>query len=107
MGRGLGFRDLAVFNFSLLSKQGWRILQNPEFVLAKCLKAKYYPSSDFLKTPLCQRPSYAWRSIWEAIDLLEKGFQWRVGDGQSIRVWKDVWLHEPCDFNVTLRKYFF
>ncbi|KAI5659966.1 hypothetical protein M9H77_28759 [Catharanthus roseus] len=47
-------------------------------------KSIYYPSAGFISATLCQRPSYAWRSIWEARGLLEEEVRWRVGDGRSI-----------------------
>lgn len=75
------FCDLENFNFSLLAKQGWRILQTLDSVLSTCLKAKYYPHSDVMTASLCQRPSYTWRSIWEARGLLEERVRWGVGDG--------------------------
>ena len=40
--------------------------------------------------------SYAWRSILKGWDMLKEGMRWRVGDGNSIRVWTDPWL--PSDF---------
>lgn len=38
--------------------------------------------------------SYSWRSILKGLDLLKKGIVWRVGNGESIKVWEDPWL--PC-----------
>lgn len=38
------------------------------------------------------RPSFIWRSIFGARELLKEGLIWRVGDGRSIRIWGDRWL---------------
>jgi hypothetical protein len=35
-------------------------------LMARVLKAKYYPREDFLSAKLGRRPSYAWRSIFNA-----------------------------------------
>lgn len=36
--------------------------------------------------------SYSWRGIWNAKSLLLVGLKWRVGNGNRISVWHDVWL---------------
>lgn len=63
---GLGFRDLYGFNLSLLGKQGWNFLSNPEALVTHVFKAKYYPRGDFLKAKLGHNPSHCWRSIWSS-----------------------------------------
>jgi hypothetical protein len=60
--------------------------------VAKIYKEKYYPNSTFMGTHLGRKPSYAWRSVWNAKPLLREGLVWRVGDGQSIHIWGDKWL---------------
>jgi hypothetical protein len=45
---GMGFRDLETFNLALLAKQGWRLLQNPDSLVAKIFKEKYYSHGNFL-----------------------------------------------------------
>ncbi|GMI99219.1 hypothetical protein HRI_003591200 [Hibiscus trionum] len=89
---GLGFRDLSKFNVALLAKQGWRLLLNPSSLVGRLLRAKYYPSTSFLKARLGHNPSLTWRSIWSARGLLELGLRWKVGNGGSISVWNDFWL---------------
>jgi hypothetical protein len=40
---GIGFRDMHLFNQALLARQVWRLIQNPDRLCARILKAKYYP----------------------------------------------------------------
>lgn len=54
---GFGFRNFAKFNIALLAKQGWRLVNYPNSLLARVLKAKYYPNSDFYKARLGNLPS--------------------------------------------------
>lgn len=45
---GMGFRDLFSFNMAMLSKQTWRLLNNPDSLCAQVLRAKYYPDGKLL-----------------------------------------------------------
>jgi hypothetical protein len=40
---GMEYKELESFNMALLDKQGWRLLQNPNSMVARVLKEKYYP----------------------------------------------------------------
>lgn len=53
---GLGFQTLGQFNIALLAKQGWRLINFQNSLLAKDLKAKYYPNSDFINAQLGNLP---------------------------------------------------
>jgi hypothetical protein len=97
---GLGFRDLTLFNKALLAKQGWLLMKNPDSLIARILKAKYYPNSSFLDSSLGSRPSFAWRSIYAAKDLLHQRLIWRVGDRHSIKILGDRWIPTPTSFMV-------
>lgn len=70
---GLGFRDLEVFNFALLAKQGWRILQHLESMVVTVMKDKYFRTGSFMQALLGHNPLYAWRSIYKAREVLERG----------------------------------
>lgn len=97
---GMGFRDLHLFNKSLLAKQGWRLVQDPNSLLARLLKAKYYPHVSFWEAPIGNNPSFSWRNIVGARQILDEGCFWRVGDGRTIKIWKDRWIPIPHNFKV-------
>jgi hypothetical protein len=92
---GLGFQDLELFNLALLAKQGWRLIQNPKSLVARIMKAKYYPDTNFLEAEIGRNPSYAWRSIWNSKKLLKEGLIWRVGNGENIKIWEHPWIPIP------------
>lgn len=89
---GLGFRDIAAFNDSLLAKIGWKLLQQPDALLSQVLLGKYCHSSSFMKSSIPSNASHGWRSIMEGRKILEKGVGWLIGNGESIKLWKDPWL---------------
>ncbi|KAA3476970.1 reverse transcriptase [Gossypium australe] len=74
---------------------GWRLINYPNSLLARVLKAKYYPSTDFLNARLGSLPSYTLKSIWATRDFLRKELGWRVGLGQNISIREDIWLPRP------------
>ena len=97
---GLGFRNLQVFNLSMLSKQGWKLLMNPDFSVARIYKARYYPHGDVLQAKLGSKPSYAWRSIKSGLEVIKRGTRWRVGNRNLIHIWEDKWMPTPTTYKV-------
>ena len=97
---GMGFRDLKDFNLALLAKQGWRILKNQNSLVYRVFKAKYFAQCSFWEAQVGRRPSYAWRSIMAAREVLERGSKWSIGNGEQVRIWKDRWIPSPSSFKV-------
>ena len=85
-----GFRDIESFNLAKFVKQGWRLLQHPHSLVSRIFKAKYFPNTNFLEAKLGSKPSYAWRSI----------SVWRVGNGESIKIWGDRWIMSPTSYAI-------
>ena len=56
------------------------------------MKAKYYSDSSILEAGVGHRPSFAWRSIHSSSAIVKEGLVWRVGNGSSVRIWKDKWF---------------
>lgn len=97
---GMGFRNLREFNLALLGKQGWRVLRRPDSLAARILKARYFPRTGFLEAKIGNNPSYVWRSMLEAQDVVRKGVRWCVGDGSGIKVLGEPWLPDLDDLLV-------
>ncbi|KAL8154876.1 hypothetical protein AgCh_000285 [Apium graveolens] len=94
---GLGFKELKKFNISMLAKQGWRLINSENPLVTRCMKAKYFPEGDFLTAKLGANPSYMWRSILVAQEVVKRDCRKRIGDGKQIEIWKVPWL--PCGEN--------
>ena len=76
---GLGFRDISCFNQALVAKQSWRIIHDPESLMARVLKARYFKHDDFLNAKIGTNPSFIWRSILWTNN--SKMLKWRIGSG--------------------------
>ncbi|KAM6569414.1 hypothetical protein CsatB_017399 [Cannabis sativa] len=94
---GMGFRHLRDFNVAMLAKQGWRLLTRPNSLVAKVFKARYYSNGSFFTAKLGSNPSYVWRSVLEAQDLIRQGTRWCIFNGEKINVLQEPWLPSEDD----------
>uniref|UniRef100_A0A803QSS3 Reverse transcriptase n=1 Tax=Cannabis sativa TaxID=3483 RepID=A0A803QSS3_CANSA len=97
MKGGLGFCNLYDFNVSLFGKQGWRLLIQPQSLVSRLFKAKYFPNSSFLSAEIGGSPSFVWRSLMEAQQLVKQGAAIRVGSGATVSILNDPWLPDAAD----------
>ena len=88
----MGFRDLIAFNQALLAKQAWRVLQYPEALVARVLKARYFKEESILSATCPATASYTYRSILHGRDLLREGLVWRIGDGSKVNIHHSNWI---------------
>ena len=89
---GMGFKELSLFNDALLSKQTWRLLHNTNSFFYKVFKSKFFPNCSIMEANEGYWGSYAWRSILKGREVIRRGAKWRVGNGESIKLWGDKWL---------------
>ena len=94
---GMGFRKLHEFNLAMLGKQGWRLLTSPDSLVSRIFQARYFLSSSFMEAELGSNPSYIWRSILAAQNMIRSGARWRIGNGSNVRIWGDPWF--PDELN--------
>lgn len=89
---GLGLKDLQAFNDALMAKQLMRLITNPNALMSRVMKQKYFSKGDLFTAKVSPQASWLWKSWASARYLLQEGCVWRVGDGKTVRVWEDKWL---------------
>ncbi|KAK5842419.1 hypothetical protein PVK06_004772 [Gossypium arboreum] len=82
----------------------WRILSQPRCLLARVLRARYFSFSDILSAKIGSYPSFTWRSICSARELIVEGILWQVGSGDRINIWNDLWLPGRENNRVTVQQ---
>lgn len=88
---GMGFKDLALFNETLLAKQAWWLLHK-KFIFYRVFKTRFFPKYSILEAKDSNSGSYACKSILKGKNVLSCGFLWQVGSGASMKIWQDNWL---------------
>lgn len=96
----MGFRDIETFNQAMLAKQLWWIITRPHTLVARVLKENYFKDTDIMEASTKGSPSYMWRSIIAAKELIKQGTRWLVGNGDTIKIWEDKWLTSPSTFQI-------
>ena len=60
---GMGFKDLSMFNLAMLGKQGWKVIWEPDSLVSRIFKARYFPNNSNFTVTIGHNPSYVWRII--------------------------------------------
>lgn len=78
---GISFKQLHTFNVAMLGKQVWKLLTKLESFVDKVLKARYYSRTSINEAKLGHNPSFVWRSILSAKDVVVCGSQIQIKSG--------------------------
>ncbi|KAJ9678521.1 hypothetical protein PVL29_020644 [Vitis rotundifolia] len=95
---GLGLRKLAMLNKALLGKWIWRYACDKDNLWKQVIKVKY-GQEDFGWRPKKANGAVGvgvWKEIWKESDWCWNNMTFRVGKGNTIRFWTDVWCLESA-----------
>ncbi|KAL8557638.1 hypothetical protein ACS0TY_004917 [Phlomoides rotata] len=76
----------------MVAKQYWRHLHQGESLAARILKARYYPRGNIDSATMGYHPSFLWRNILKARDLVMESMACRVWNDSSIKAFDDKWI---------------
>ncbi|XP_019179768.1 PREDICTED: uncharacterized protein LOC109174976 [Ipomoea nil] len=97
-GAGESIGKLGINSVSQIRrKQAWRFLTNTDSLVSRVYKARYYPNSNFPEETLGGNPSYCWRSIMAAKQLVCNGVRRRIETGTTTLIWEHPWLQDDTD----------
>lgn len=76
----------------MLGKLAWHLMTEPQSLVTHLLKVGYYSLVMFREAGVASNPSYVWRSVLEARELVLSGGRIKVVSCESINVWNDPWI---------------
>ncbi|KAJ1417011.1 Ribonuclease H-like superfamily [Sesbania bispinosa] len=91
---GWGFQNLHSFNKAMIMKLSWGLVNKPSALWVRVLRSKYRCGSNYIPRIASRaNASNAWRRIVATWDIFSQGMRWNIGNGESVSVWHDRWLH--------------
>ena len=82
----------------------WRISSANRELWFNILKAKYFPSGVFREARTLGGSQF-WKSVMKVKHLFNLGIRYKVGNGQDISFWEDVWVND-CSFKLKYNNLF-
>lgn len=70
---GTDFCNIHCFSLALLNQQAWRLLDNPDFLCATVLRAKYFRVNDLMNANLTEGPFLVGKALWHESTLWSMG----------------------------------
>ncbi|GLU05147.1 hypothetical protein SLE2022_222630 [Rubroshorea leprosula] len=98
---GLGVDDLERRNCALLGKWWFRLGDGLEGLWKRVIWEKYYGGREEVEVTsfASLNMSRVWKDIVgvgsgseRLLEMLVKGFKWKVGDGSCVKFWSDIWV---------------
>ncbi|EOY24339.1 RNA-directed DNA polymerase (Reverse transcriptase), Polynucleotidyl transferase, Ribonuclease H fold-like protein [Theobroma cacao] len=93
--RSLGVKRLHVMNNAFLMKLLWQLVTRPKSLWVSIIRGKYNFNMDRRSSSIyCHGASHTWNALSKLWNVFNNNLRWVLGDGLSIRFWKDIWLED-------------
>ncbi|CAA0828925.1 Ribonuclease H-like superfamily protein [Striga hermonthica] len=89
---GLGFLDIRTMNKALILKQLWRLIDQPELLVSKVLKARYFPNSSIFDWQFSHGNSWLWKSWSSVIPVLKDHLNILIRNGADVKISDHKWV---------------
>ena len=90
---GLGIINTRIMNDCLLVKWIWKIMQQPDELWFKILRAKYMEDCSFFSSNI-KGTSQFWHGLHKVKHLFKWGAIFKVRDGRTCKFWQDCWIQD-------------
>jgi len=93
----LGLKDVRKFNFALLAKWRWRFISQDKGKWREVLESKYGVELECPQLPVKYQSRW-WRDLVKVCregggeGWFQKEVHWKLGRGDKVRFWEDVWI---------------
>ncbi|GER31074.1 RNA-directed DNA polymerase-like protein [Striga asiatica] len=89
---GLGFQNIKLFNRALILKQLWRIFEQPELLMSKVLKCKYFPNCSMFDCQKNGGASWLWKSWTTLLPVLKIQVNIIIRNGANTSISECFWV---------------
>jgi hypothetical protein len=87
---GLGVRNLYYMNLALIASSVWRVIKEPNSLLAAVLKSKYFTHTSIWRTDTNLPKSAFWSSVLKVLPLMQNSIHLQLAKGNS-SIWSSPW----------------
>ena len=89
---GVRIRKMRDVNLSLITKLGWKLLNNADSLWMGQLRGKYIHSCSFLSPHTLSTYSWLWKDIFHSIPVISKGVCFKIHNSSSLPIESSPWI---------------
>jgi hypothetical protein len=93
---GLGLKRLNVWNQAAMLRHIWNLYAQARSLWVAWVDKNWLKWRSFWQIPILQSCSWSWKQILKLREVAKRFLKFKVGDGNRIFLWLDVWNPHGC-----------